>query len=1576
MRRSGLQSLEPRVLLTEFSGMDFVEGELLVQYAPQLTLTDRDLVRANLGLEVAETVHTQAMQSTGSGVLERVLLPAGTRMEQVIELLKNDSRVLFAEPNYRYQPSLISDDPKYLDGSLWGMFGSDMPTASGPAGTTNRYGSNAEAAWNLNLTGSRSVYVGIIDEGIQIEHPDLAPNIWVNPGEIAKDGVDNDGNGYVDDVNGWDFCNNDKTVYDLGQDSHGTHVAGTIGAVGGNQKGVAGVNWAVTMIPCKFIGLYGGYVLDAVKALDYVTDLKTRYGINVVATNNSWGGGGYSEALHNAIIRSAKKDILFVASAGNAADNNDSSPRYPCGYNSKAATNSESAATYDSVISVASITSTGAMSSFSCYGLESVDLGAPGSSVISTIPDSSYGNMSGTSMAAPHVTGAIALFASAQSGRVSAESIRAALLGSTTQTASLAGRTVSGGRLNVYDMVRNSAFIDFNQQVYGPTQTVRILVSDRDSNVNAGMIDSVVVQVHSTSETTPLSLVLYETEVNSGVFSGSVSLGTGTAVQDAVLQVSHGDVISASFAARGLSDTATVDALPPMIHSISALPSRLSAVVSWQTTEEATGRVWYGTSRESLTKSAGTDASGLIQSLNLQALTPSTTWYYRVEAADPAGNTVSSDVYSFTTVAPAPILFVDDDHGARFEQYFQAALSTGSFSFDTWDVAASGASPTASDLRKYPRVIWNTGYDYSGPGTGLSAAEQEAIAGFLNSGGRIFISGQDILHSGVTSEFMENCLKVSSYASDVITTAHTETGVIDSTITAGMSLAVAAPTGFPRLYVDALTPVLGASGILLHGVYSVASPFSAISYRGDYAVGGFGMVFSTVPFESLSTTAAAPNNQVTFLTRVMEYLNGPSFAVDVSAPSGPTTTEAGGRATFKVTLKSKPSTNVTVPITVSDTTEARVSAASLVFTPANWSQPQTVTVTGLNDDVDDGNIPYQVQLGLTVSGNPAWNGIDPPDVALSNLDDDTAGINVGTISGTTTTEAGGAVSFTVRLNSEPTTSVTLPFSSDDTTEGIVSPASVTFTAANWNLPVIVRGVGVDDWIDDGDLPWKLIINPAVSQDPLYSGLNPADFSLLNRDDDTSGIALGAISGTTTSESGGSVSFTVRLTSEPVAAVRIGFTSSDTTEGSVSPGAVTFTAANWNMPVTVTGTGVDDAVYDGNVAWTLVTVPATSTDIRYNGLNPADFVLTNLDNEQPPATKFYVVDDGTENRSFEYDNSGALIEINPLNSGNGSPRGVAMTSVGDRMWVIDANRAVYVYNTSGGLLGSWTLGGLPAKATVEGIATNGTHVWIIDSFGKKIYYYANAATKTSGTQSATSSFSMLSANTNPRDVVWGRQDNVSYLWVVDNGSSADRVFRYTLNTSGVSTAGSSWTISTQNAGPTGIAIDPSDGTMDIWISDSRTDRVYRYADGRTSTAPALASSFALGSANTNPQGLADPPPVAAESLLPGYVSERVAAAPVFGFPSVINRRNLLPTAGAFAGQPVLNNLTSPVSRRYSTASRKKSAVRFTDDEHRGSESGTVGFSRFPVVETVNPVKSRELLDDVFGQLSSSGLSWLN
>ncbi|GDX92788.1 hypothetical protein LBMAG46_27960 [Planctomycetia bacterium] len=1452
--------LETRVLLAGKGGPEFVAGELLVQYNSGTTLTARNAARAGMGLQVAETVQTRTMQNAGFGAMERLRVGNGMTMEAAMARLKANARVKFVEPNYIYKPSAVSDDTYYTNGSLWGMYGSDSPGASGPAGTTNQYGSNAEAAWNTNLTGSRSIVVGVIDEGIDTSHPDLAPNIWTNPGEVANDGIDNDGNGYIDDTNGWDFVSNDKTVYDAGQDSHGTHVAGTIGGIGGNTSGVAGVNWAVSMISCKFLGPTGGTTLNAVKALDYLTDLKTRHGINLVATNNSWGGGGYSQSLHDAIIRSAKQDILFIAAAGNATANNDTTASYPSNYNTTVGTSTQTAASYDSVIAVASITSTGAISSFSSYGATTVDIGAPGSSIISTVPGATYANYSGTSMATPHVTGAAALYASAQSGRVSAASIRLALLSSAVPTASLAGKTVTGGRLDVFEAIRRSSFLDLDRPVYGPTQTAGITLSSAAANLSPTVADTVTVTVSSTTETAPLSIVLTETAVNSGLFSGTVQLGSGAAAADSILQVAHGDVITSNYAALSLTDTATVDGVAPSIAGVSATPATVSAVISWSTSESATGKVRYGTSASALNLVKSGSAAGTTQAISIGGLTPSTVWYYQVESMDAAGNVAASAIYSFTTNAPAPILFVDDDQGATYERFFNAALSAGSLSYDAWNVASAGVLPTSTDLKKYQTVIWNTGYDYSSTNAGLSAAEQTAISEYLNAGGRIFISGQDILYNGVTTAFLQNYLKVSTFASDVTTAAHTETGVTGDPITSGMALAAAAPADFASLYVDAVTPMADAAGILQHGVTTASSPFSAVRYRGDYSAGGFGMVFSTVPFESISSSAAAPNNQATFLKNVIDYLNGQAIAVRVSPPSAAATTEAGGQVTFTVSLSAQPAADVVIPVSVSDATEATVSVSSLVFTAASWATPQTVTVTGVNDSVDDGNIAYQVVLGAATSADTAWNGIDAADVSLSNTDDDTAGITVGTISGTTTTEAGGAVSFTIRLNSEPTADVTLAFSSSDATEGSVSPASVTFTAANWNTPV-----------------------------------------------------------------------------------------------------------------TVTGTGVDDTIFDGNIAWTLVIGAAASLDSLYNGNNPADFSLTNLDDEAPPATKFYVVDDATVDRTFEYDSAGVPIENYAINSGNTAPRGVAMTATGDKVWVVDASRKVFIYNTSGALLGSWTLGTLATNATVEGIATDGTNIWIVDARADRIYYFAGAASRTTGTQTAATSFALTRGNAIPKDIVWGQQSNVSYLWVVDDTATADRVYRYTLNASGASTAVSSWLISTQNAAPTGIALDPANGVMDLWISDSGTDRVYRYANGRTLTAPVLSSSFALGAGNTNAQGLADPPPVAVESQLPGYRVEQSGVADDSQFPTVVNRRGLLPTGGVNGEQSGLTTLLSPVARRSSTAVTKKSETPVVSER---SSRVAEQFSQIPVAVSSGGTESRELLDDVFGQLSSSGLSWLN
>ena len=307
----------------------------------------------------------------------------------------------------------------------------------------------AADAWAAGNVGATNVYVGIIDEGV-MPHDDFGVNVWTNPGEIAGNGVDDDGNGYVDDVRGWDFDGNDNTTYDGTQDDHATHVAGTIGAVGGNGFGVAGVNWNVTMIPAKFLGRRGGTTANAVKAVDYLTDLKSRYGINLVATNNSWGGGGFSQALLDAINRGGNAGILFIAAAGNGGsdgvgDNNDTAASYPSNYVCQSSSG-------DCVIAVAAITSTGAKSGFSNYGAATVDLGAPGSAIVSTVPTkkgtSGYASYSGTSMATPHVTGAAALYASTHSGATAAQ-IKAAILSSVIATPSLAGRTVTGGRLNV-----------------------------------------------------------------------------------------------------------------------------------------------------------------------------------------------------------------------------------------------------------------------------------------------------------------------------------------------------------------------------------------------------------------------------------------------------------------------------------------------------------------------------------------------------------------------------------------------------------------------------------------------------------------------------------------------------------------------------------------------------------------------------------------------------------------------------------------------------------------------------------------------------------------------------------------------------------------------------------------------------------------------------------------------------------------------------------------------------------------------------------------------------------------------
>ena len=418
----------PQVSASVRSGPpEFVAGEMIVKFRAGATTVARARVMRGARAAIRERILTASMRRRGDTDGVQVL-QTDMDVSTAVASMQNDPDVEYAEPNWVYHHEAVSNDPYVTNGSLWGM------------GTG--FGTQAVTAWANNQTNCSGVYVGIIDEGYMYTHADLAANVGVNPGEIAGNGVDDDGNGLRDDVYGWDFAGNNASIFDGLNDDHGTHVAGTIGGVGGNGQGVAGMCWSVKLLDAKFLGTNGGTTANAIKAVDYFTNLKLN-GVNIVATNNSWGGGGFSQGLQDAIERANAAGILFVVAAGNSTLNCDTSACYPAGYPNA------------NIISVASITSTGAISSFSNYGATTVDIGAPGSGIFSSVPSGSrrnitsgYASYSGTSMATPHVTGAAALYAATHPGATAAQ-IKAAILSSATPTTSLTGKTLTGGRLNV-----------------------------------------------------------------------------------------------------------------------------------------------------------------------------------------------------------------------------------------------------------------------------------------------------------------------------------------------------------------------------------------------------------------------------------------------------------------------------------------------------------------------------------------------------------------------------------------------------------------------------------------------------------------------------------------------------------------------------------------------------------------------------------------------------------------------------------------------------------------------------------------------------------------------------------------------------------------------------------------------------------------------------------------------------------------------------------------------------------------------------------------------------------------------
>jgi subtilisin family serine protease len=373
---------------------------------------------------------------------------------RALRTLQNHPFIEYVEYNYLHHiDTTIPNDPSF--GDLWGLTKIMAPEA-----------------WDT-ATGSTEVVVGVIDTGIDYDHQDLAANMWTNPDEIAGNGVDDDGNGYVDDIYGINAITETGDPND--DHGHGTHCAGTIGAVGNNGSGVVGVNWKVKLIGMKFLDSGGyGYDADAIECINYAIALKNN-GVNNLVLSNSWGGGLYNQGLKDAIEDANSWNILFVAAAGNDGLDTDSYPHYPSSYDSS------------NILAVASTDSGDKLSYFSNYGSTSLDIGAPGSSILSTTPDNTYSIKSGTSMATPHVSGAAALLLSIND-TLEVWELKDYLMSYGDPISALAGKCASGNRLNVYSSL---------YQVPPPGPTFRLSASPASQTISQGQTASYNIDIES-----------------------------------------------------------------------------------------------------------------------------------------------------------------------------------------------------------------------------------------------------------------------------------------------------------------------------------------------------------------------------------------------------------------------------------------------------------------------------------------------------------------------------------------------------------------------------------------------------------------------------------------------------------------------------------------------------------------------------------------------------------------------------------------------------------------------------------------------------------------------------------------------------------------------------------------------------------------------------------------------------------------------------------------------------------------------------------------------------------------------
>ena len=513
------QAQSSSVAAQVLAGAEYVPDRLLVRFRDPIAASALTLIHADVGATVVKTYDS-------IDKLQLVRLAPGSDVVQAIEQYRSRPDVLYAEPDWIVHAiDTIPDDTDF--DSLWGLHN------TGQSGGTADADIDAPAAWDLG-TGSSDVIVVVIDSGVDYNHQDLAGNMFQNTPDCNTNGVDDDSNGFVDDCYGIDTVNNDSDPID--DNDHGTHVSGTIGAVGNNSVGVTGVNWNVSIMACKFLDSDGsGPTSGAIDCFGYIDTMYDAGHTNIVASNNSWGGGGFSQALADAIDSNRERGILAIAAAGNDGTDNDLFPSYPSNY------------FLPNIIAVAATDRNDGIASFSQFGSTSVHIGAPGVAILSTTRNDTYQSFQGTSMATPHVAGVAALMR-AQNPTWDWLDIKNRILAGGDNTSAMSDTTVTGKRLNAFGSLTCSNSV-VNARLQPLTDTVLRLpgstVNLASLHINCGEPNgSVSVSVSSSEGNSTIDLeddgLGNDLVASDGIYSGTYTASTAT---DQSLTFPGGDVV-------------------------------------------------------------------------------------------------------------------------------------------------------------------------------------------------------------------------------------------------------------------------------------------------------------------------------------------------------------------------------------------------------------------------------------------------------------------------------------------------------------------------------------------------------------------------------------------------------------------------------------------------------------------------------------------------------------------------------------------------------------------------------------------------------------------------------------------------------------------------------------------------------------------------------------------------------------------------------------------------------------------------------------------------------------------------